>query len=69
MNLEGKIAPITCGGIGIGAAIAKRFVTDGARAYIVGRRLEVLLDEMVMVHYLEARDGRYYQLERDFAIK
>ena len=69
MNLEGKIALITCGGIGIGAAIAKRFVTDGVRVCIVGRRLEVLLYEMAMVHYLEARDGRYYQLERDFAIK
>lgn len=38
MNLEGKAALITGGGTGIGEAIAKRFVDDGARICITGRR-------------------------------
>ncbi|MCF8085116.1 MAG: SDR family NAD(P)-dependent oxidoreductase, partial [Deltaproteobacteria bacterium] len=42
MNLKGKTALITGGGTGIGAAIAKRFIQDGARICITGRRQEVL---------------------------
>ena len=44
MNLEGKTALITGGGTGIGAAIAKRFVADGAKICITGRRESVLED-------------------------
>lgn len=42
MNLKGKIALITGGGTGIGAAIAKRFVAEGAKICITGRREEYL---------------------------
>jgi meso-butanediol dehydrogenase/(S,S)-butanediol dehydrogenase/diacetyl reductase len=42
MDLKGKTALITGGGTGIGAAIAKRFIQDGARICITGRRQEML---------------------------
>jgi NAD(P)-dependent dehydrogenase (short-subunit alcohol dehydrogenase family) len=42
LKLEGKVALITGGGTGIGAAIATRFVAEGARICITGRRQEPL---------------------------
>ena len=43
-HLSGKVALITGGGSGIGAAIAKRFVAEGAKIVITGRRKEALAE-------------------------
>ncbi len=45
MRLDGKAALITGAATGIGAAIARRFVADGARICITGRR-QGMLDEL-----------------------
>jgi NAD(P)-dependent dehydrogenase (short-subunit alcohol dehydrogenase family) len=42
MKLDGKVALITGAGTGIGTAIAERFVEDGAKLCITGRRKEML---------------------------
>jgi len=42
LRLEGKVALITGGGSGIGAGVAERFVEEGARVCITGRREQPL---------------------------
>lgn len=38
MRLEGKVALVSGGGTGIGAAVARRFAQEGAKVVVVGRR-------------------------------
>ena len=45
MTLKGKTALVTGGGTGIGAAITERFVAEGAKVCITGRRKERLEQE------------------------
>ena len=42
MNLSGQIALVTGGGTGIGKAIAKAMLVEGAKVIIVGRKEEIL---------------------------
>jgi NAD(P)-dependent dehydrogenase (short-subunit alcohol dehydrogenase family) len=42
MKLEGKVGLITAGGTGIGSAVARRFVAEGAKVCISSRRQSVL---------------------------
>jgi meso-butanediol dehydrogenase / (S,S)-butanediol dehydrogenase / diacetyl reductase len=42
MRLEGKVAIVSGGGTGIGAATARRFATEGAKVVVTGRRREPL---------------------------
>jgi len=46
MQLEGKVALVTGGGTGIGAGVVERFVAEGAKVLITGRRKE-MLDKLV----------------------
>lgn len=44
MRFQGKVALITGGGTGIGAAVARRIVAEGGKVVLTGRRAEPLAD-------------------------
>lgn len=62
LRLDGRVAVITGGGSGIGAATAKRLASEGAACVIVGRRRE-RLDEVVAE--ITSRDGRALAFDAD----
>ena len=49
MKLEGKIALVTGGSSGIGLAVARRFVQEGAHVFITGRRETQLADAVTRI--------------------
>ena len=65
MKLEGRIALITGGGTGIGAATARLFAEAGAAVCVTGRR-KAPLDEVVTA--IEATGGRAVAVTGDVAI-
>jgi 3-oxoacyl-[acyl-carrier protein] reductase len=54
-RLDDKVALVTGGGTGIGAAVARRFAAEGAYVVVTGRRVDPLGD---VVHDIEATGGR-----------
>ena len=64
-NLTGKVALVTGGSRGIGAAIAKRLARDGAAVAITYARAQQKADEVV--HAIEAAGGRALAIHADSA--
>jgi NAD(P)-dependent dehydrogenase (short-subunit alcohol dehydrogenase family) len=49
LKLEGKTALVTGGGSGIGLAVARRFVQEGAHVFITGRREAQLAEAVALI--------------------
>ncbi len=53
-SLQNKTALITGGASGIGAAVAKRFISAGARVVVIGRRDAAEIADQAGAHYLQS---------------
>ena len=49
LKFQGKVALVTGSGTGIGQAIAKKFIENGASVIILGRRKEPLEETSIML--------------------
>lgn len=56
--LKGKVAVVTGGSSGIGFAVAKRFVAEGAHVFIVGRRQAELDKAVAEIGKSDSNSGR-----------
>ena len=65
MELKNKVAVITGGGSGIGAATARRFAHAGARVVVVGRTAQKLEET---VDAIRARGGAASAIEADISV-
>lgn len=61
-RLQGKVAFVTGGGTGIGAATAQRFAQEGATVVVCGRRPEPLNEVVAQIH---AAGGRAEAMQLD----
>ena len=68
LKFQNKISLITGSGTGIGQAIAKKFVENGASVIILGRRKEPLDETAKMLKSIIAEKGQGSKLAYQFLV-
>jgi len=66
-NINGKVALITGGSIGIGLMMAKTLVANGARVYICSRKSQACEDAVIELNALAGNEGRAISLPGDLS--